>query len=63
MPTNRTLTKKIVDRKYDQVLRMWMPYDARFLIFQPHVRNGAALVIRHTDAYGSPTIARLWLDN
>jgi peptide/nickel transport system substrate-binding protein len=59
----RTLAKKIVDREYDQVLRMWMPYDAGFLIFQPHVRNGAALVIRRTDAYGSPTIARLWLDN
>jgi len=22
----RTLAKKIVDREYDQVLRMWMPY-------------------------------------
>jgi peptide/nickel transport system substrate-binding protein len=58
----RAVAKKIVDREYDQVLRMWMPYDAGFLVFQPHVRNGAALAIRRTDAYGSPTIARMWLD-
>jgi peptide/nickel transport system substrate-binding protein len=58
----RATTKKIVDRELDQVLRMWMPYDNGFLIVQPHVRNGAALAIRRTDAYGSPTIARLWLD-
>jgi peptide/nickel transport system substrate-binding protein len=58
----RALTKKLVDRELDQVLRMWMPYDNGFLLFQPHVRNGAALAIRRTDAYGSPTIARLWLD-
>jgi peptide/nickel transport system substrate-binding protein len=58
----RVIAKKIVDREYDQVLRMWMPYDAGFLVFQPYVRNGAALAIRRTDAYGSPTIARLWLD-
>jgi peptide/nickel transport system substrate-binding protein len=58
----RAIAKKIVDREYDQVLRMWMPYDAGFLVFQPHVRNGAALAIRRTDAYGSPTIARMWLD-
>ena len=50
------------EREYDQVLRVWMPYDNGFLVFQPHVRNGAALAIRRTDAYGSPTIARLWLD-
>jgi peptide/nickel transport system substrate-binding protein len=58
----RAITKKIVDREYDQVLRMWMPYDNGFLVFQPYVRNGAALAIRRTDAYGSPTIARMWLD-
>ena len=58
----RVIAKKIVDREYDQVLRVWMPYDNGFLVFQPHVRNGAALAIRRTDAYGSPTIARLWLD-
>ncbi|MGH7355690.1 MAG: ABC transporter substrate-binding protein [Candidatus Rokuibacteriota bacterium] len=58
----RTIAKKIVDREYDQVLRMWMPYDNGFLVFQPHVRNGAALAIRRTDAYGAPAIARMWLD-
>jgi len=58
----RAIAKKIVDREYDQVLRMWMPYDNGFLVFQPHMRNGAALAIRRTDAYGSPTIARVWLD-
>ena len=26
----RAITKKIVDREYDQVLRMWMPYDSGF---------------------------------
>jgi len=58
----RMVTKKLVDREYDQVLRMWMPYDNGFLIFQPHVRNGASGALRRTDGYGSPTIARLWLD-
>jgi peptide/nickel transport system substrate-binding protein len=58
----RVLTKKIVDREFDQVLRMWMPYDNGFLVFQPHVRNGAALAIRRTDAYGASAIARVWLD-
>src|SRR5713226_5395589 len=58
----RVLTKKIVDREFDQVLRMWMPYDNGFLVFQPHMRNGAAGALRRTDGYGSPTIARVWLD-
>jgi ABC-type transport system substrate-binding protein len=58
----RTITKKLVDREYDQVLRMWMPYDNGFLIFQPHVRNCGAGALRRTDGYGCPTIARLWLD-
>jgi peptide/nickel transport system substrate-binding protein len=58
----RALARKIVDREYDQVLRMWMPYDTGFLMFQPHVRNMAAGVLRSTIGYGSPTIARLWLD-
>ena len=35
----RAITKKIVDREFDQVLRMWMPYDNGFLVFQPHMRN------------------------
>ncbi len=58
----RAITKKIVDREFDQVFRLWMPYDNGFLIFQPHMRNAAALALRRTDAYGSPQIARVWLD-
>ncbi len=58
----RTLTKKIVDREYDQVLRMWMPYDNGFVISQPYVRNAASGALRRTDGYGSPAIARVWLD-
>jgi peptide/nickel transport system substrate-binding protein len=58
----RALTKKIVDREFDQVLRMWMPYDNGFLVFQPHMRNGAASALRRTDGYGSSAIARVWLD-
>jgi peptide/nickel transport system substrate-binding protein len=58
----RLLTKKLVDREYDQVLRMWMPYDNGFLVFQPHLRNCAAGALRRTDGYGCPSIARLWLD-
>src|SRR3989441_4512442 len=57
----RVITKKIVDREFDQVLRLWMPYDAGFLIYQPHLRNMASLALRRTDGYGSPTTARLWL--
>jgi peptide/nickel transport system substrate-binding protein len=58
----RALTRKIVDREFDQVLRMWMPYDNGFLVFQPHMRNVAAGALRRTDGYGSPTIARSWID-
>jgi peptide/nickel transport system substrate-binding protein len=58
----RVVTKKIVDREFDHVLRMWMPYDNGFLAFQPYVRNMAAAALRRTDGYGSPSIARLWLD-
>jgi ABC-type transport system substrate-binding protein len=58
----RTLTKKLVDRELDQVLRMWMPYDSGFLNFQPTIRNGAALALRRTDGYGASAISRLWLD-
>jgi ABC-type transport system substrate-binding protein len=58
----RALTKKIVDREYDQVLRMWMPYDNGFMMVQPHVRNASSRALRRTDGYGSPTIARIWLD-
>src|SRR4029453_1585964 len=35
----RAITKKIVDREFDQVLRLWMPYDNGFLLFQPTMRN------------------------
>ena len=58
----RVVTKKIVDREFDQVLRMWMPYDNGFLAFQPQVRNMAAAALRRTDGYGSPSIARVWLE-
>jgi ABC-type transport system substrate-binding protein len=58
----RAIAKKIVDREYDQVLRMWMPYDNGFLVYQPHMRNMASRALRRTDGYGSPTIARTWLD-
>jgi peptide/nickel transport system substrate-binding protein len=58
----RVIAKKVVDREFDQVLRMWMPYDSGFLVFQPHVRNMAAGSLRRTDGYGSPTLARTWLD-
>jgi peptide/nickel transport system substrate-binding protein len=58
----RTLAKKVVDREYDQVLRLWMPYDNGFLVFHPHMRNVAAAALRRTDGYGSPTLARAWID-
>src|SRR5215470_8238014 len=58
----RATAKRIVDREYDQVLRMWMPHGSNFLMFQPHLRNAAGGVLRGTIGYGSPTIARLWID-
>jgi ABC-type transport system substrate-binding protein len=58
----RTITKKVFEREHDQVLRMWMPYDAGFLLWQPHLRNIGALAIRRSDGYGSSTLARLWID-
>ena len=58
----RATAKKIVDREYDQVLRMWMPFGSNFIVFQPHLRNVGAGVLRATHGYGSPTIVRLWLD-
>jgi peptide/nickel transport system substrate-binding protein len=58
----RAITRKIVERECDQVLRMWMPYDSGFLVFQPYVRNMAAPALRRTDGYGASAIARLWLD-
>ena len=56
----RAITKKIFEREHDQVLRMWMPYDGGFLIFQPHLRNIGALAMRRTDSYGASTVARMW---
>jgi peptide/nickel transport system substrate-binding protein len=58
----RVITKRIVDREFDQVLRMWMPYDNGFLVFQPHMRTVAAGALRRTDGYGCPTLARAWID-
>jgi ABC-type transport system substrate-binding protein len=58
----RAITKKIVDRELDQVLRMWMAYDSGFLIYQPHLRNMATFALRRTDGYGSPITARMWMD-
>ncbi len=58
----RLIARKIVDREYDQVLRMWMPYDNGFLVFQPHTRNMAAVAMRRTDGYGSPSLARAWME-
>jgi len=58
----RAITKKIVDRELDQVLRMWMPYDGGFFLYHPHLRNMSAFALRRTDGYGSPTTARMWLD-
>jgi peptide/nickel transport system substrate-binding protein len=58
----RATAKKIVDREHDQVLRMWMPFGSNFIVFQPHLRNVGAGIMRATHGYGSPTIARLWLD-
>jgi peptide/nickel transport system substrate-binding protein len=57
----RAITKKLVEREFDQVLRMWMPYDNGFLVFQPHVRNAAAAALRR-EGYGSSAYARTWLD-
>ncbi len=58
----RTLTKKIVDRELDQVFRMWMPVDAGFVVFQPHLRNVGVGALRRSDGYGASTFARLWID-
>ena len=51
-----------MEREYDQVLRMWMPHGSNFVVFQPYLRNVAGGVLRGTIGYGSPTIARLWID-
>jgi peptide/nickel transport system substrate-binding protein len=58
----RATARRIVDREYDQVLRMWMPFGSAIWLFQPYLRNVASGVMRATAGYGSPTIARLWID-
>jgi len=58
----RAITKKIVDREFDQAYRLWMPYDNGFLVSQPQLRNFSAPALRRTDGYGSPGIARVWMD-
>jgi peptide/nickel transport system substrate-binding protein len=58
----RAITKKIVEREHDQVLRMWMPFDAGFTLWQPHLRNIGQLDLRGNFGYGSSTLARLWID-
>jgi ABC-type transport system substrate-binding protein len=59
---HRATARRIVDREYDQVLRMWMPFGTPFVLFQPYLRNVAGGVLRGTIGYGAPTIARLWID-
>jgi hypothetical protein len=41
---------------------MWMPYDAGFALWQPHVRNIGQLDLRGNVGYGASTLARTWLD-
>ena len=58
----RVIPKKIAEREQDRVLRMWMPYDSGFLVWQPHLRNIGQLDLLWNDGYGSSTLARLWID-
>jgi peptide/nickel transport system substrate-binding protein len=58
----RAITKKVLNREHDQVTRMWMPYDAGFLVWQPYLRNTGSLALRRNDGYGASTLARLWID-
>jgi len=51
-----------MERDHDQVLRMWMPYDSGFSVWQPHLRHIGGLDLRGNFGYGSSTLARLWLD-
>src|SRR3989449_2867478 len=57
----RATARRIVDREYDQVLRMWMPHGANFGLLQPHLRNVAGGVLCGTIGYGLPTLAQLWI--
>src|SRR5262245_43736738 len=58
----RAIAKRIVDREYDQVLRLWMPWGTIFVLSQPYLRNVGGGVLRGIVGYGSPTIARVWID-
>ena len=58
----RAIARKITDREVDQVLRMWMPYGTIFVLSQPHLRNVGGGVLRGNVGYGSPTVARMWID-
>jgi peptide/nickel transport system substrate-binding protein len=58
----RVLARKVVEREHDQVLRMWMPFDSGFQLWQSHVRNIGQLDLRGNVGYGSSTLARSWLD-
>jgi peptide/nickel transport system substrate-binding protein len=58
----RAVARKVVAREHDQVLRMWMPYDAGFSLWQPHVRNIGQLDLRGNVGYGASTLARLWIE-
>jgi peptide/nickel transport system substrate-binding protein len=58
----RAITKKVFEREHDQVLRMWMPFETGFLMWQPHLRNIVSPIMRRMDGYGASTFARLWLD-
>ena len=58
----RAIARRIVDREYDQALRMWMPYDTGFLLFSRTCGTWRPAFCAAPIGYGSPTIARLWLD-
>jgi peptide/nickel transport system substrate-binding protein len=58
----QALTRKLVEREHDQVLRMWMPYENGFIAWQPHLRNIGSLDLRRNDGYGASTFARIWID-
>ena len=58
----RTIARRIVDRELDQVARMWMPWGTIYMQSQPYLRNVACGVLRGAVGYGSPTLARLWID-
>ena len=58
----RATARKLVEREVDQALRIWMPWGTIFVLSQPHLRNVGGGVLRGNVGYGSPTLARLWLE-